>query len=129
MNQSALVLIADDEEYFREIFSLKLEALGYRVAMAENGEQAVAKAKELKPNLVLMDVQMPGSGGIEALMKLREDPKTKDMKIIFLTGLGEDSSAKVQQTDKKFASEVGADGYIRKTDDLNVIMSKIVSYL
>ncbi len=85
MDETPLILIVDDEAAFREIFSAKLGADGYRVETAENGEIGLAKAKALKPSLILMDVRMPVMDGPTAVLKLREDPETKDIKVAFLT--------------------------------------------
>lgn len=128
MNEPPLVLIVDDEAYFCEVFSTKLNAVGFRTETAENGKQALVKAKNLKPDLILMDVRMPVMGGIEAMEKLKEDPATKDIKIVFLTVLGE-SDVDMQEIDKKISKEVGAIGYIKKTENLDSIIEQIKQYI
>ncbi|MBU6501102.1 MAG: response regulator [Patescibacteria group bacterium] len=128
MPEPKLILIVDDEPDFREIFSTKLSSLGYRTETAANGEEGVKKAKVLKPDLILMDVKMPKMGGAEAVLALRNDPDTKDIKAVFLTSLG-DPRAEMQEINRKFSSEFGAQGYIKKTDDLDSIMEKIQAFL
>ncbi len=128
MHQPQLVLVVDDEAYFREIFSGKLKMLNYQVEVAEDGVQAVKKAKALQPDLILMDVKMPNMDGIEAVAKLKEDPATKDLRVVFLTNLGEDK-AEMQEIDKRFSKDMGATGYIKKSDDLESVAKQIESFL
>ena len=127
MNQPPLILVVDDEENFREIFSIKLNSLGFRVETAEDGRQAIQKAKNLKPDLILMDVRMPVMDGIEAATKLKEDTTTKDIKVVFLTVLGE-SEADRQEIDKRLSKEIGAAGYIKKSDNLDVIIEQVKQF-
>lgn len=118
------ILIIEDDKDFAEILRTKLEKEGYNITVAENGELGVSAAKEVRPKLILMDIQMPVMNGIDAFYKLKEDPRTKDIKLIFLTNYGEpDREAK--WLDKKFAVEIGAQDYIKKTDDLNSIVKNI----
>ena len=128
MADQPLILIVDDEANFREIFSMKLKNAGYRVETADGGEQGIEKAKSLKPNLVLMDVNMPGMDGAAAVLKLRDDPATKDMKVAFLTSLG-DPHREMQDLNIKFSEGFGAQGYLKKTDDLDLLVEKIKSFL
>lgn len=124
-----VILLVDDEDYFREIFTRKLTAEGFRVETAKSGEEGIKKAKELKPDLILMDVKMPGIDGVAAMMTIKEDPATKDTKVLFLTSAGEmfggphDHSA-----DIRAAEELGAVGYVMKTDDLTNLAEKIRSF-
>jgi CheY-like chemotaxis protein len=128
MEQSSLILIVDDEPAFREIFSIKLTAEGFRVETAENGERAVEQAKALKPDLILMDVTMPVMDGPTAVLKLRDDPETKDIKVVFLTNLG-DPQFEIQALNHKFSQDFGAQGYLRKSEDLNTLSEKIKAFL
>lgn len=128
MEQKPLVLVVDDEEAFREIFSTKLAADGFRVETAENGEIGVQKAKALKPSLILMDVRMPVMDGPTAVLKLREDPDTKDIRVAFLTSLG-DPRLEMQELNGKFSQDFGAQGYLKKTDDLDLLNDHIKDFL
>jgi twitching motility two-component system response regulator PilH len=128
MANQPLILIIDDDPNFREIFSMKLSAEGYRTETAESGEAGIEKTKALKPDLILMDVNMPGMDGAAAVLKLREDSDTKDMKIAFLTSLG-DPHLDMLQTDDKMAQSFGAKGYLKKTDDLDTLAGQIKGFL
>ena len=89
MAEQKLILIVDDEPAFREIFGAKFAADGFRIETAENGQIGIEKAKALKPDLILMDVNMPVMDGATAVLKFRDDPETKDLKVVFLTNLGD----------------------------------------
>src|SRR5207302_156912 len=97
---------------------------GFRVETAENGEQGVLKAKQLKPALVLMDVKMPIMDGATAVLKLREDPQTRDVKVAFLTSLG-DPRTEMHDNDRKFAEDFGSAHYLKKTEDLDTLAEKV----
>jgi CheY-like chemotaxis protein len=88
----------------------------------------VEKAKALKPALILMDVKMPVMDGASAVLKLKEDPATKDIKVAFLTSLG-DPRLEMQDINKRFSQEFGAQGYLKKTDDLDTLTEKIKGFL
>jgi CheY-like chemotaxis protein len=128
MAEQKLILIVDDESDFREIFRIKLSAAGFRIETAENGEVALAKAKALKPDLILMDVRMPVIDGPTALLKLRDDPEIKDIKVVFLTSLG-DPQEDMQQINSTISKDFGAQGYLRKTDDLNHLSDEVKKIL
>lgn len=117
----------DEDQNFREIFSRELKAAGFRVETADGGQHGVEKAKQLKPDLVLMDVQMPGMDGVATVMKMKEDPETKDLKVVFLTSFGSPEE-ELQAIDVKYSKDIGAAGYIRKTDDLDILVSKIRAF-
>jgi CheY-like chemotaxis protein len=128
MAEQKLILIVDDEPAFREIFGTKLGAEGFRVETAENGEVALAKAKALKPDLILMDVKMPVMDGATAVLKLREDPEIKDMKVVFLTSIG-DPGMEMQEINQRRSKNFGAQGYLKKTDDLDHLSGEIKKIL
>jgi CheY-like chemotaxis protein len=121
-------LIVDDEATFREIFGARLAAAGYRVETAESGPQGIDMAKATKPDLVLMDVKMPGMEGTEAASILREDPDLSGLKIVFLTSLG-DPSTELQTSDSILAQKFGFQGYIKKTDDASIVIEQIKKFL
>lgn len=118
------ILIVDDEPDFREIFSAKLGAAGYRIATAENGAAALQKMEQEAPTLVLMDVKMPVMDGATAVLKMRDDPKLKNIKVAFLTSLG-DPRLDMQDVSRKFSEEFGAQAYLKKTEDLDTLVEKI----
>jgi len=128
MNNPPLVLIVDDEPDFREIFSTKLKEKGYGIEVAENGEEGFEMAKRIKPDLILMDMEMPVLNGAGSVLKLRSDPATKDIKVVFLTNYG-DPRVEMRDADVHFSKEIGASDYLRKTDDLGRIADKVKSFL
>ena len=123
-----LILIVDDEAQFLEIFSAKLTSAGYRIQVADDGNKGIAMAKDLKPDLILMDMKMPNLTGAEALIKLQEDSDTKNIKVLFLSNLG-DPQPEAQQLNDRFASQIGALGYLRKTDDLDILVDRVGAIL
>ena len=124
MNNPPIILTVDDENDFLEVIGTKLESSGFKVEIAQNGDEAIAKAKAIKPDLILMDVQMPKKDGIQATMEIKKDPAMKDVKIMFLTNLG-DSWPSVAQVNRRFAQQVGADDYFKKGGDLDGLVEKV----
>jgi two-component system cell cycle response regulator DivK len=80
-----LVLVVDDVDHGREIFAEYLEYRGFRVATAADGLEAMDKAFELRPDIILMDLSLPGIDGWEATRRLKQDDRTRDIPIIALT--------------------------------------------
>ena len=119
-----VVLLVDDDNNLREIIKAKLEAVDFYVIEAKDGEDGVKKVKENKPDLVLMDVQMPNMNGIEALSIIKSDFETRNTKVLFLTNYGEENTADTN-IDDKFAKEAGAVGHLKKTDDLGKIIDRV----
>jgi DNA-binding response OmpR family regulator len=82
------VLIADDEDNIRELVRVSLEDEGYELFEARDGNEAVKKARELAPDLMILDVMMPGKVGYQVCEELKSDPKTKGIYILFLSARG-----------------------------------------
>ena len=82
-----LILVVDDEMDTRLVLEKRLIAEGYSVITASNGNEAIGLAKSKRPDLIILDVLMPGMDGGEVARKLKEVPETKDIPIIFLTGM------------------------------------------
>lgn len=113
------VLVVEDEPDLREALKTVLTQEGFEVAVAENGEEGLARALETKPNLILLDVVMPKMDGLTVLKKLREDEWGKKAKVIVMTAL--DDMEKVAEV-----VEAGASGYFVKSQTpLNVIVGKV----
>lgn len=102
-----LVLVVDDFKDGRDIVVETLEFSGLRAAEAADGHEALAKCKALRPNLVLMDLSLPGMDGWEVTRQLKKDPATRGIKVIALT-----AHAQVDALDR--ARQAGADGVITK---------------
>src|SRR5205085_12649041 len=92
------------------ICSFNLEAAGLEVRQAVDGDEALALALEERPDLVLLDVMMPGRDGWTIASELRADPRTRDLPIVFLT-------ARVDEVDRRRARDLGAVGYVTKPFD------------
>jgi len=104
---SAKILIIDDEPEITEIVETFLTEAGYRVAVENSSLNAVSKAKEFKPDVVLLDIMMPGSDGYAVCKELKQDPDFADTPIIFLTG-------KDREDDQGRSFQSGGDMYIKK---------------
>jgi two-component system alkaline phosphatase synthesis response regulator PhoP len=116
------VLIVDDESDILEIVSYNLESAGYEVYTASNGIEGIALAKEQQPQLIILDVMMPGMDGIETCEKLRSLPQLDQTIIAFFTARGEDYS-------QMAGFEAGADDYITKPIKPKILVSKVKSLL
>ena len=124
MREKPLILIVDDEPEIREIVKTKLEANGFEIKEAPNGIEGVRLAQELKPDIILLDVIMPEMDGVEALLKLKGDENTKDIKVFIFTGKG-DPRPEIVGVNRKFALESGAVDFIRKEIELNELVVKL----
>ncbi len=82
------ILIADDEENIRELVWVSLEDEGFEIHEAVNGDEALSKARELKPDIIILDVMMPGKTGYEVCEELKRDPDTSDIFVLFLSARG-----------------------------------------
>ncbi len=123
MREKPLILIVDDDPAFREVMAVKLRAAGYDIAEAEDGEESVRRAKDVRPDLILMDVKMPKLDGIQAMLKIAKDPETRVIPVVFLTAFG-DTQPEIFRNDRRFAQEIGALDYVVKTQDLDKIVEK-----
>ncbi len=104
----AKILLVEDDNNLREIYEARLQAEGYTIISAKDGEEALVKAKQEKPELIISDVMMPRISGFEMLDILRNTEGLKDAKVIMLTALG-------QAEDKTRADALGADRYLVKS--------------
>jgi twitching motility two-component system response regulator PilH len=103
----ALILIVDDSPTEVHVMKSTLEKHGYKIESASDGAEAIAKAKSLKPDLIFMDVVMPGVNGFQATRKLSADPDTKSIPVIMVT-------SKDQETDRIWGMRQGAVDYLIK---------------
>ena len=122
------LLLIDDDNAFRKLLALFLQKKGYTVDEADNGPDGIEKVRVFKPDLVLLDVEMPKMSGVEVLKKIKSDPGLEQFKVTFLTNYGEDDP-QMQWVDKKFAKEIGAVSHIRKDADLGVMLKSIEALL
>ena len=112
------ILIADDEPDILEIIQYNLQAEGYDVITAKNGDEAIDKAKKNQPDLIILDIMMPGKNGIDVCNILRMQPAFKDTLIIFLSALSD------EQTEIR-GLETGADDYLTKPISPKILVSKV----
>ena len=104
----ARILLVEDEELLRKMYRKKLE-LAFEVETAADGEEGLAKAREFKPDLILLDIVMPKLNGMEVLKKIKADPVINWIPVIMLTNLA--TGAAIQE-----CLEAGSQGYIIKSD-------------
>ena len=121
-NSNIKILLVDDEPDILDFVSYNLKSEGYKVATAASGKAGVAKAKEFKPDLILLDVMMPEMDGIEACDQIRRLPGLENTIIAFLTARGEDYS-------QVAGFEAGADDYITKPVKPKVLTSRLKALL
>ncbi len=118
-----LILVAEDERDIRDLIVFTLQLTGFSVVEVPNGEEAVKKASEINPDLILMDVRMPKMTGYEACKALKEQEDTKDIPVVFL-------SAKGQEAEINTGLELGAVEYFLKPfapDELAERVNKILT--
>ncbi len=122
MGTAAKILIVDDESDITEFISYNLKKEGYETLIASNGVEAIKKAKESQPDLILLDVMMPKMDGLQTCEYLRSLPEFKDTAIIFLTAL-HDEAAELK------GFNAGGDDYIAKPIKPKVLTSRIKARL
>ena len=114
----SLVLIVEDNEKNMKLVRDVLQVKGYRTLEAGSAEDGIALARAQKPDLVLMDIQLPGMNGIEALAVLRADPATAAIPVIAVT-------ASVMQQDRNLITQAGFDAYIGKPINLKEFLEAV----
>jgi DNA-binding response OmpR family regulator len=113
------ILVVDDDALMRRSLSFNLEQAGYRTSTAGDAESAVSLARRDLPDLILLDIGLPGMDGLDALHSLRQEADTP---IIFVT-------ARRRELDQALGLELGADDYVTKPFDLNVLLARIKAVL
>lgn len=112
------ILIADDEPDILEIVSYNLGKEGYEIYTAKDGNEAIERAKQLRPDLIILDIMMPRKTGVEVCQILRSQPAFQDTLIIFLTALSDEAS-------QIKGLETGADDYVSKPISPKVLVSRV----
>jgi CheY-like chemotaxis protein len=116
------ILVVEDNALLREQIIATLEIEDFEVISAANGIEAVAKAREHQPSLIISDIMMPGMDGLEALRQLRSNPELTETPVIFLT-------ARVARKDIRIGMELGADDYITKPCEMKELLGAVRSRL
>ena len=117
-----MILIVEDNEKNMKLVRDVLQAKGYKTLEAVTGEDGVRLAKEHVPALVLMDIQLPGINGIEALKQMRADPATASIPVIAVT-------ASVMASDRRNITDAGFDGYVGKPLNLKEFLDAVAHAL
>jgi two-component system alkaline phosphatase synthesis response regulator PhoP len=112
------VLVVDDEVNITQILEFSIGSEGFDVITAQNGEEAIEKARRVQPDLIILDIMMPKIDGYEACRILKANPLTKNIPVVLLTAKGRD-------IDKRLGMEVGATDYIVKPFSPNKLVERI----
>jgi CheY-like chemotaxis protein len=121
-NPRPLILLVEDYDDAREMYRDYLDFSGFAVETARDGREAIEKARELMPDLVLMDLSLPGIDGWEATSRLKADPETRHLTIVAL-------SAHALATEGERARQAGCDGFIAKPCLPHELVEQIATYL
>lgn len=113
-----VILVVDDEEDIRELVELNLKREGYTVLACETGEQALQRALSEMPDLIVLDLMLPGVDGLEVCRRLKADAKTRRIAIVMLTAKGEEA-------DIVTGLELGADDYVTKPFSGKVLVARV----
>ena len=122
MDKKPLILIADDSVSNRKMLKILLEKDGYETVSLEDGNQTIEKTAEINPDLILLDIMMPGADGYEVCGHLKSKKRTKDIPIIFLT-----AKTETEATIKGFS--VGASDYVRKPFNSTELLARVRTQL
>ena len=122
MAQTYRLLLVDDESSIRKVIGERLKNKGFDVLLAENGEEALAKAQQEKPDLIILDIMLPKINGYEVCTILKREPAFKEIPIVIFT-------AKGQQKEHLAGMMCGADAYISKTCEFDVLLEQILLLL
>lgn len=113
------ILVVDDEKPIADILKFNLEKEGFEIVMAHDGDEAIEKANEEQPDMVLLDIMLPGKDGLEVCREIR---KNSEMPIIMLT-------AKDSEIDKVLGLELGADDYVTKPFSTRELLARVKANL
>lgn len=111
MEEGKTILLVDDDLTLREMYEERLKAEGFSIVQATNGNEALQKARESKPNVVLLDIMMPKVNGFDVMREMKADPELKEIPIIVLTAL-------IQDVDRVQGKKLGATDYIVKSETM-----------
>lgn len=122
MNHSPVILIVEDEEDLRDIIIYNLERNGYHTIGVETGEQGLEQAIALKPDLVILDLMLPGMSGLDVCRVIKQGDGTKNIPIIMVSAMG-------QEADIVSGLELGADDYLPKPFSPRILLARMRSVL
>lgn len=116
------ILVVEDEVEIRDLVKFNLEREGFRVSVANDGEEGLRQAFETRPDLIVLDIMLPERNGLEILRELRNEPHTKDVPVLLLT-------ARSTELDKLLGFEYGADDYISKPFSVRELLARVRAVL
>lgn len=108
MAEEKTILVIEDDFFIRELYQRQLQKEGYKVEVAGDGTEGLEQSQKMQPNLILLDIMLPKLNGLDLLRTLKAKPETKDIPVILLTNLGQDSVIKE-------GFQLGAAGYLIKS--------------
>lgn len=112
------VLVVDDDDVIRQLITVNLELENFEVIPADDGQDALDKVKDVRPDVVTLDVMMPRVDGWEAAARLRQDPETAHVKVVLL-------SARAQEADLQRGEAIGVDAYLTKPFDPDELIDTV----
>lgn len=122
MKHRERIVIIEDEVDILDVLQLQLTREGYRVTACSNGEEGLARVREEDPDLVLLDLMLPGLDGLEVCRRIKSDPVTEGVRIVMV-------SAKGEETDIVIGLELGADDYVAKPFSPRLLLARIKAVL
>ena len=122
MNNKPTILVVEDEEDLRDIIIYNLNREGYEAIGVESGEEGLNLAKDIKPDLVLLDLMLPGMNGMDVCRNVKQDSNTQDIPIIIV-------SAKGEEADIVSGLELGADDYLTKPFSPRILLARVRAVL
>ena len=123
MDEGKVILLVDDDLTLREMYEERFRAEGFEIIQATNGEEAIQKAREAHPNIVLLDIMMPKVNGFDVLKNIKADSELKSTPVIILTAL-------IQDVDREQGKSLGAVDYIVKSETMpGEVIAKIKNAL
>jgi DNA-binding response OmpR family regulator len=112
------ILIVEDDDFFRELIAKRLASEGFNISEAVDGEQGLEKIKETKPDLIVLDILLPGIDGFEVLSKIKEDPIVVSVPVVILSNLGQkeevEKGMRLGATDYLIKAQVTSDEIVNK---------------
>lgn len=121
-NRAATVLVVEDNELNMRLFHDLLEAHGYRVLRATDGETGFKLARDEQPNVIIMDVQLPGASGLETTQRIKADPATREIPVAAVTALA-------MPSDEQRTLAAGCDAYVAKPISCTELLAVVARFL
>ncbi|MEW2358090.1 MULTISPECIES: response regulator [Thermomonosporaceae] len=112
------MLVVDDDEVIRQLIAVNLQLEGFEVSTAVDGQDCLERVREVRPDVITLDVMMPRLDGWVTAMRLREDEDTRHVKVVMIT-------ARAQEHDVRRGHEIGVDAYVTKPFDPNQLIQTV----